>query len=97
VGPLTPHEILAGSLRGTPRSADPADPAPARIEGAGSTCGVLDPACAEGMDDFLSLKRATVEWRIGEARSRCGDPPVDLRRRRAELAERIAAFGARNG
>jgi DNA primase len=40
--------------------------------------------------NFLQLEQAMVEGRIGAARGEGGDPPVELQRRRAELAERIA-------
>jgi DNA primase len=41
---------------------------------------------------YLQLEQAVIEGRIETARKEGGDPPVDLQRRRAELAERIAHF-----
>jgi hypothetical protein len=40
--------------------------------------------------NFLELERRRVEDLIAAAQRQGGDPPVDLQRRRAELAERIA-------
>ena len=40
--------------------------------------------------NFLQLEQALIEGRIGAAQGEGGDPPVELQRRRAELAERIA-------
>ncbi len=40
--------------------------------------------------NFLQLEQAMIEGRIGAAQGEGGDPPVELQRRRAELAERIA-------
>jgi DNA primase len=40
--------------------------------------------------NFLQLEQALIEGRIQAARKGGGDPPVELQRRRAELAERIA-------
>jgi hypothetical protein len=44
--------------------------------------------------NFLQLEQTMIEGRIEVARKRGGDPPVDLQRRRAELAERIAHWEA---
>ena len=50
-----------------------------------------EPASRDAMElNFLQLEQAMVEDRIAEVRQGGGDPPVDLQRRRAELAERIA-------
>jgi DNA primase len=50
-----------------------------------------EPASEEAMEiNFLELERRLVEDRIAAAQQQGGDPPVDLQRRRAELAERIA-------
>jgi DNA primase len=50
-----------------------------------------EPASRDAMElNFLQLEQAMVEDRLAEARSGGGDPPVDLQRRRADLAERIA-------
>jgi DNA primase len=50
-----------------------------------------EPASAKAMElSFLELERALTERSIAEAQASGGDPPVDLQRRRAELAERIA-------
>ena len=40
--------------------------------------------------NFLQLEQAAIEGRIDAAQRSGGDPPVELQRRRAELAERIA-------
>jgi DNA primase len=40
--------------------------------------------------NFLQLEQAAIEGRIDVAQRSGGDPPVELQRRRAELAERIA-------
>ncbi len=50
-----------------------------------------EPGGREAMElNFLQLEQAMVEGRIGVAEGEGGDPPVELQRRRAELAERIA-------
>jgi hypothetical protein len=50
-----------------------------------------EPASRDAMElNFLQLEQAMVEDRIAAAQKGGGDPPVDLQRRRAELAERIA-------
>jgi DNA primase len=50
-----------------------------------------EPASDEAMEiNLLELERRMVEDRIAAAQRAGGDPPVDLQRRRAELAERIA-------
>jgi DNA primase len=50
-----------------------------------------EPASEEAMEiNLLELERRLVEDRIAAAQRSGGDPPVDLQRRRAELAERIA-------
>jgi hypothetical protein len=50
-----------------------------------------EPASAEAMElSFLELERGMVEDAIASAESNGGEPPVELQRRRAELAERIA-------
>ncbi|OLE37423.1 MAG: hypothetical protein AUG48_04505 [Actinobacteria bacterium 13_1_20CM_3_68_9] len=50
-----------------------------------------EPGGREAMElNFLQLEQAVIEGRIQAAKEGGGDPPVDLQRRRAELAERIA-------
>lgn len=50
-----------------------------------------EPASAEAMElSALELERGMVEDAIARAESNGGEPPVELQRRRAELAERIA-------
>jgi DNA primase len=50
-----------------------------------------EPGGREAMElNFLQLEQALIEGRIDAAQRQGGDPPVDLQRRRAELAERIA-------
>jgi DNA primase len=50
-----------------------------------------EPGTREAMElTFLQLEQAVIEGRIDAAQKKGGDPPVDLQRRRAELAERIA-------
>jgi DNA primase len=50
-----------------------------------------EPASRDAMElNFLQLEQAMVEDRIADVQQGGGDPPVDLQRRRAELAERIA-------
>jgi DNA primase len=50
-----------------------------------------EPGGREAMElNFLQLEKAAIEGRIDAARRSGGDPPVELQRRRAELAERIA-------
>jgi DNA primase len=50
-----------------------------------------EPGGRDAMElNFLQLEKAVIEGRIDEARKAGGDPPVELQRRRAELAERIA-------
>jgi hypothetical protein len=50
-----------------------------------------EPGSRSAMElNFLQLERMMIEGRIGAARGEGGDPPVELQRRRAELAERIA-------
>jgi DNA primase len=50
-----------------------------------------EPGGREAMElNFLQLEQAVIEGRIQAAQQGGGDPPVDLQRRRAELAERIA-------
>jgi DNA primase len=50
-----------------------------------------EPGGREAMElNFLQLEKAIVESRLDAARKEGGDPPVELQRRRAELAERIA-------
>jgi hypothetical protein len=39
---------------------------------------------------FLELEQGKVEDAIARAESNGGEPPVELQRRRAEIAERIA-------
>jgi DNA primase len=52
-----------------------------------------EPGGREAMElNFLQLEQAVIEGRIEAARKEGGDPPVELQRRRAELAERIAHF-----
>jgi hypothetical protein len=50
-----------------------------------------EPGGREAMElNFLQLEQAVIESRLDAARREGGDPPVELQRRRAELAERIA-------
>jgi hypothetical protein len=50
-----------------------------------------EPGSEEAMElNFLQLEQAAIEGEINVAERRGGDPPVELQRRRAELAERIA-------
>jgi DNA primase len=50
-----------------------------------------EPGGREAMElNLLQLEQAMIEGRIKVAQQGGGDPPVDLQRRRAELAERIA-------
>jgi DNA primase len=50
-----------------------------------------EPGGREAMElSFLQLEQTMIEGRIQDARQEGGDPPVELQRRRAELAERIA-------
>jgi DNA primase len=50
-----------------------------------------EPGGRDAMElNFLQLEQAMIEGRIQAAQRGGGDPPVDLQRRRAELAERIA-------
>ena len=50
-----------------------------------------EPASREAMElNFLELERGMVEDAIATAEANGGEPPVELQRRRAELAERIA-------
>ncbi len=50
-----------------------------------------EPGGREAMElNFLQLEQAMIEGRIQAAQQEGGDPPVDLQRRRADLAERIA-------
>jgi hypothetical protein len=52
-----------------------------------------EPGGREAMElNFLQLEQSVIEGRIDAARKEGGDPPVELQRRRAELAERIAHF-----
>jgi DNA primase len=54
-----------------------------------------EPASPESMEwNYLWLERALVEDRIAAVQRSGGDLPVDLQRRRGELAERIAHFEA---
>jgi DNA primase len=54
-----------------------------------------EPGGREAMElNFLQLEQTVIEGRIEVARKGGGDPPVDLQRRRAELAERIAHWEA---
>jgi hypothetical protein len=54
-----------------------------------------EPGGREAMElNFLQLEQTMIEGRIEVARKGGGDPPVDLQRRRAELAERIAHWEA---
>jgi DNA primase len=49
------------------------------------------PGGREAMElNFLQLEQWLIEGRIDDAQRKGGDPPVELQRRRAELAERIA-------
>ena len=50
-----------------------------------------EPATPEAMElNFLLLEKSGVEREIAAAEANGGDPPVELHKRRAELAERIA-------
>jgi DNA primase len=50
-----------------------------------------EPVARDAMElNFLQLEQAVLEGRIDAAQQEGGDPPVELHRRRAELAERIA-------
>jgi hypothetical protein len=50
-----------------------------------------EPGGRDAMElNFLQLEKAAIEGRIDAARRSGGDPPVELQRSRAELAERIA-------
>jgi hypothetical protein len=50
-----------------------------------------EPGGHEAMElNFLQLEQAAIEGKIDIAQRQGGDPPVELQRRRAELAERIA-------
>jgi DNA primase len=50
-----------------------------------------EPGGRDAMElNFLQLEQGVIESRIEAARKEGGDPPVELQRRRAELAERIA-------
>jgi hypothetical protein len=52
-----------------------------------------EPATRESMElNFLSLDLAMVEGEIDQATAAGADAPVELQRRRADLAERIAHF-----
>ncbi len=52
-----------------------------------------EPGGREAMElNFLQLEQAVVEGQIETVRKEGGDAPVELQRRRAELAERIAHF-----
>jgi DNA primase len=54
-----------------------------------------EPGGREAMElNLLQLEQAVIEGRIRVAQQGGGDPPVDLQRRRAELAERIAHWEA---
>ena len=51
----------------------------------------LEPASPEAMElSFLLLERSAIERRIAVAEANGGDPPIELQKQRAELAERIA-------
>ncbi len=50
-----------------------------------------EPGSRDAMElNLLQLEQAVVEGQIDVVRQEGGDPPVELQRRRAELAERIA-------
>jgi hypothetical protein len=50
-----------------------------------------EPASRDAMElNFLQLEQAMIEDELAAAQRGGGDPPVDLQRRRNELAERIA-------
>jgi len=50
-----------------------------------------EPATPEAMElNFLLLEKSGVERQIAAAETNGGDPPVELHKRRAELAEQIA-------
>ena len=54
-----------------------------------------EPGAREAMElNFLQLEQGLIEGRIDAAQKGGGDPPVELQRRRAELAERIAHWEA---
>ena len=51
----------------------------------------VEPASPEAMElNFLLLERAAIDQRIAAAEANGGDPPVELQKQRADLAERIA-------
>ena len=50
-----------------------------------------EPGARDAMElNYLQLEQVAIEGRIETAQREGGDPPVELQRRRAELAERIA-------
>jgi len=50
-----------------------------------------EPGGRDAMElNFLQLEKAVIEGKIEAVRKQGGDAPVELQRRRAELAERIA-------
>jgi hypothetical protein len=54
-----------------------------------------EPGGREAMElNLLQLEQTLLEGRIQAAQKGGGDPPVELQRRRAELAERIAHWEA---
>jgi DNA primase len=54
-----------------------------------------EPASAAAMElNFLELEQGLIENQLEAAHQEGGDPPVELQRQRAELAERIAHFGS---
>ena len=51
----------------------------------------LEPGGRDAMElNYLQLEQIVIESQIEAARKNGGDPPVELQRRRADLAERIA-------
>jgi len=56
-----------------------------------------EPGSREAMElNFLQLEQAAIEGQIDVAQRQGGDPPVELQRRRAELAERIELAASGN-
>jgi len=78
---------LEDPLAGLPRD----DGEMAEIVIGAAAAAEREPATAEAMQlAFLQLEKGLIERRISAAEREGGDPPVELQRRRAELAERIA-------
>lgn len=83
------RDHLETPLAGLPRDDDELEPVITRLVMSADR----EPASTDAMElNFLELERGMVEDQISVASSAGGDPPVELQRRRAELAERIAHF-----